>query len=237
MKTALGRLIVCAMVLLFICSAVVFRAQAELPSPGDIITFGRYEQDNNMQNGPEGIEWIVLEVREGKAFLVSRCGLDMIQYHTKNAEITWEECSIRQWLNNDFLNAAFTPEEQAKILLTEVDNSSSQSYWNTDGGKNTMDYIFLLSYAEANQYFGVTYGGEDNVKARVKPTAYALARGSGSHGLYRTEDNERAGWWFLRSRGYYLHSSSNVNCSGALDRVSFDRIGQAVRPALWLDLN
>ena len=96
MKTALGRLFVCAMVLLLICSAVVFRAQAELPSAGDIITFGRYEQDNNMKNGPEGIEWIVLEVQEGKAFLVSRCGLDMIQYHTKNAEITWEECSIRQ---------------------------------------------------------------------------------------------------------------------------------------------
>ena len=41
-------------------------------SVGDIITFGHYEQDNNLDNGAEPIEWIVLDVQDGKALLLSK---------------------------------------------------------------------------------------------------------------------------------------------------------------------
>lgn len=37
---------------------------------GSIITFGRYEQDNNAENGPEPIEWTVYEISDGKATLI-----------------------------------------------------------------------------------------------------------------------------------------------------------------------
>ena len=36
---------------------------------GSIITFGRYEQDGNIDNGPEDIEWRVLKLEDGKATL------------------------------------------------------------------------------------------------------------------------------------------------------------------------
>lgn len=40
--------------------------------------------------------------------------------------------------------------------MTTVDNSKAQGYsgYSTDGGNNTEDKVFLLSYAEANKYFG-----------------------------------------------------------------------------------
>ena len=40
--------------------SVVFR------SAGNIVTLGRWEQDGNVGNGPEPIEWIILEMQEGR---------------------------------------------------------------------------------------------------------------------------------------------------------------------------
>lgn len=39
-------------------------------STGNIVAFGRYEQDNNLENGPEPINWLVLEVSNGSALLL-----------------------------------------------------------------------------------------------------------------------------------------------------------------------
>ena len=126
---------------------------------GDIITFGHYEQDNNLDNGPEPIEWIILDYDEAthRALLLSRYGLEAKPYNTEEVGTTWEKCTLRSWLNDEFLNAAFSTEEQSAILVTDVDNSDGQCYngWGTSGGNNTQDRIFLLSYAEANKYLGV----------------------------------------------------------------------------------
>ena len=196
---------------------------------GDIVKFGYYEQDNHPENGPEEIEWIVLEVRNGKALLLSRYGLDTQPYNTKNDEVTWERCSLRTWLNGAFLNRAFTPEEQAGIVLTEVDNSSRQGSreWNTDGGNNTQDKVFLLSSAEAEKYLSVGPSAAGSVmKALAYPTPYAKQAGAAAND---------AGWWWLRSPGLNQHSAAVVDPDGAPDcRYVFNDAG-CVRPALWID--
>jgi len=121
---------------------------------GNIVTFGAYEQDNNRANGKEPIEWIVLDQKEGKALLLSRYVLDCKKYNETWKAVTWETCTLRSWLNDDFLNNAFSVTEQQRILTTTVDNSREQGNeaWYTDGGNNTEDKIFLLSYSEVNQY-------------------------------------------------------------------------------------
>ncbi len=43
---------------------------------GDVIYFGSYEQDNNLSNGKEEIEWIVLAKENRKALLISKYALD-----------------------------------------------------------------------------------------------------------------------------------------------------------------
>ena len=215
---------------------------------GNIVAFGRYEQDNDLTNGPEPIEWIVLDVVDGektKALLLSKYGLDAKQYNHLYEPITWEECSMRNWLNDEFLKTAFDEKEQSAILMTEVDNSPEQGYieWaDVVSGNNTQDKVFLLSCAEAKQYLGVTAENKDNIKARVAPTAYAIARGAWLHHRFRTEDGELAGRWWLRSPGRYEYRAAHVIANGSLQNshvfAAADHYGGGVaRPAIWLNLD
>ena len=72
---------------------------------GDYVNFGTYEQDNNTSNGKEEVEWLVLEVKDGKALIISKYALDCKPYNTGLTGATWETCTLRKWLNNNFINA------------------------------------------------------------------------------------------------------------------------------------
>ena len=209
---------------------------------GGIVTFGRYEQDGNEENGPEEIEWIVLDVLDGKVLLLSKYGLEVKPYNTEHTEVTWETCTLRAWLNSDFLNKSFSTEEQSAILTTEVDNSGAQGYskWSTSGGNNTQDKIFLLSYAEANRYLGVTFKDRNNTLSRVAPTDYAIKTGAWTSDSYQTADGKPAGWWWLRSPGNYLDpgSAAGVDYDGSIYSDDVSHVDSTVvRPVFWLNLN
>lgn len=224
-------------VLLFVCVLAV--AAAEGAAPGDILAYGRYEQDNDPGNGPEPIEWLVLDVREGKALLLSKYDLDCRLYHSDCVDVTWETCDLRAWLNGDFLSAAFTPEEQAQILLTEVDNSDAQKYADdrTTGGNNTEDRVFVLSYAEAYRYFQIEKDDSENVASRTSPTAYAQANDAFANTRYQTAEGNNAGWWWLRSPDYFQYSVSIVDPTGGKYGFNVNVSRGCVRPALWIDLS
>ena len=193
---------------------------------GSTVTFGAYEQDNNASNGKEAIEWIVLANQGNQSLLISRYALDCQQYNTKYENVTWSSCSLRTWLNGTFLKAAFSSNEQKAILTTSVDNSKSQgnSSWFTNGGNNTTDQIFLLSYAEAGKYFS------SNTDRICKPTAYAKAQGA------YTNDSGNC-WWWLRSPGINLNLAAYVTTDGSLGSSRLVNRGyDAVRPAFWINL-
>ena len=209
------------------------------PEVGDIITFGTYPQTSEGSDQTP-IEWIVLDVQDGKALLLSKYGLDAKPYNADYIDITWEKCTLRYWLNNDFLRKAFSDKEQSEILLTDVDNSAKQGFdvWKSSGGNNTKDRFFLLSYAEANKYLEVTYNNNNNKKSRVAPTAYAKTKGADSNSFYRTDDDTAAGWWWLRSSGAG-NNQSNAACvynSGTLRDHNVSNNRGIVRPALWVEL-
>ena len=209
---------------------------------GDIVGFGHYEQDNRKNNGAEVIEWQVLDVRYGQALLIARYGLDTKPYNRESESVTWETSSLRRWLNSTFLEKAFTEEERELILETEVDNSPEQGYpvWQgTNSGNNTIDRLFLLSYAEANKYLGVTYEDGENVKARVAPTKFATSRRAWSKRELRTEDGDYAGRWWLRSPGRHPNRACHVHSTGALRDshvTSYNYLFgvMTVRPAMWI---
>ena len=74
----------------------------------DTITFGSYEQDNNLKNGQEPIEWLVLERAGDYAMIISKYGLDAQPYHGVSEDVTWENCTLRVWLNLVFAPSAFS---------------------------------------------------------------------------------------------------------------------------------
>ena len=209
---------------------------------GGYVTFGSYPQTASGTDSTP-IEWLVLDYDADNncSLLISRYGLDIQPYNKTYTNTSWEKCTLRTWLNDTFLNKAFTMEEQLGIQLTNVDNSISQGYrkWNIKEGNNTQDMIFLLSYAEANKYFGVAYGDGKKVDAtaRIAATAYAEKQGAYTNNNHKTEDGAATTWWWLRSPGNSRRNAAHVDYDGSLTprSVSVDR--GCVRPAMWIDLN
>ena len=181
----------------------------------------------------------MLDVQGEKALLLSRYGLDTMRYNKEKTDVTWETCTLRTWLNGEFLNRAFSADEQKAVLTTNVDNGKSQGYseWNTSGGNDTQDKVFLLSYAEANRYLGVTRDDRKNTKSRVAPTAYAKKNGAYTFdNSCKTADGEAAGYWWLRSPGYTQYNAAYVITAGSLNYNNVFCDNCVVRPALWIDL-
>lgn len=214
-------------------------------SVGNYVTFGTYPQTSSGTDSTP-IEWLVIARDGPKALLISRYALDAQPYNTRCVDMTWEKCSLRKWLNGTFMNKAFSRTEQSAILLTNVDNSSSQVYvdwWVKSDSNNTQDKIFLLSFAEAwrycnakyDMYYSSKYG--ENTKPRVEPTAYAIKNGALTDSDCKTVDGKAAGWWWLRSPGYNQRCAAQVCPSGALNCDDVDNTLSSVRPALWVNLD
>ena len=205
--------------------------QLKAAKVGDYVTFGTYEQDNDNANGKENIEWLVLEVKEGKVLLISKNALDCRSYNTLWAKTTWSTCAIRKWLNDAFLNTAFNSAERAIIANTIVRADKNPAY-KTKPGHATMDKVLLLSIDEVNRYFG-----SDEARMCV-PTAYAIANGAWTSDTYTKGDAATCYWW-LRSPGYMQYNAAGVISAGSVSymgsSVRSDRDG--VRPALWIKLD
>jgi major membrane immunogen (membrane-anchored lipoprotein) len=191
-------------------------------SVGDIYTFGTYEQDDDKENGHEKIEWIILDKRDGKALLISKCGLDCQKYNNEFKDVTWEQCDLRKWLNDTFLNEAFAKSEKKCIATTDTSNESNPEH-DINGGNDTKDKVFILSISEANRYF------KDD-EARLCPvTEYAKRRGT------YTENGVYCAWW-LRTPGDGKNKAACVGYEGAVKNYGrgVDHSYHAVRPAIWV---
>ena len=191
---------------------------------GDLIEFGSYYQDDLSRKTP--IKWRVLDIQDGKALLISELLLDAQPYNKKGKVITWENSSIRHWLNNEFINEAFSKEEQNEIILTNISNPDNASY-GTRGGNNTQDKIFLLSLDEVYKYL------PNENQLAIKVTTYAKKRGA----YYKKNDGN--GVWWLRSPGNRQDHAAVVLSSGIVyygDGYTVRNNDIAVRPALWINL-
>ena len=193
--------------------------------PGSHILFGSYEQDNDLFASVRPIEWRVLERKDNRILVISEYGLEGEPYHKKRTSVTWETSSLRAWLNSEFLNTAFTPNERAMIPTVKTVNERNPKF-GTDGGNDTEDKVFILSIAEAKNYFP-TKGDR-----MCTPTAYTLAKG-----CYANKDSGRC-WWWLRSPGDDQGHVARMDIDGTLlyDGYFAARTTGAVRPALWIEL-
>ena len=204
--------------------------------PGKYITFGHYPQTSDEKDDTP-IEWLVLSVNGQKALVISRYGLDVRPYNQDADTTTWENSTIRKWLNDTFLSKAFNKYEQQAIYTTNVANDKSQNFWSVSNGSDTQDKVFLLSYAEVSKYFGVTYKSNYNISSRIQPTPYAIAQGAFLDKNYETANGTAAGWWWLRSPGSNQSCAARIYSDGSLALSKVNGTTGCVRPALWVNID
>ncbi len=182
-------------------------------------TLGSFDMINgngNYDGKKDTLEWIVIDYdeEEGKALLLSRYAIDKKSYNDTMSDITWETCTLRNWLNGDFYGNAFNASEQKMILFSEVRNQD-KSTSGVSGGNDTKEKIFLLSYEE-------TRDGEYFINATDRKAT-----------LY----DGTSCWWWLRSPGSSSDCAAYVYSNGDVRSMDVYRNYVAVRPALWINLN
>lgn len=148
----------------------------------------------------------------------------------------YETSSIRQWLNDDFYNTAFSNIEKKEISYTTLNNAGFSTLVGSTGYEKydsnpTNDKIFLLSWDEVqNSVFGFSSEGRDNdVARRAYGSDYAKSQGLY---VYNSKSN-----WLLRSPGHpQSYMCSCVGSSGSSHTAQFQVFYtySGVRPALRL---
>ena len=192
---------------------------------GDYVYFGAYEQDNDMSNGKEIIEWLVLDKQDDKLLVISKDGLDCKKYNESYENVTWKDCTLRKWLNSTFMEDAFSTEEQSLIASSVIQNPDNEEF-NIPGGEETTDQMFLLSIDEANQYF------DSDRERTCRPTEYALVNDARAY-------SDGFCWWWLRSPGSLQDCAARVQYYGELRTYGYNVAYRhcSVRPAMWIELD
>ena len=190
---------------------------------GEKMQIGNYMQNNSTYKSP--ITWAVLAKEDNKILLITDKVIECKQYSESENKSTWDESSIRTWLNDKFLNEAFTPEEQDKILITYV-SADENPRFDVYQGASTQDKIFILSINEAEKYF-------NSPKERLcEPTDYVLAK----RPYISNVDGVNSCHWWLRTHGKFDGSSTYVTSTGYTyelgDGVTADQY--CIRPAMWI---
>ena len=211
----------------------------------DNIYFGTYYQSNDSTKEP--VKWRVLSNANRQLFLLSDQNLDVFQYHTEKESVTWERSTMRSWLNgygassnaggdsgtdytsDNFLDTAFSANEQAAIVETTVVNDANKDEdigTNGEGGNDTTDRIFLLSIAEVynRSYF------PRGTNLLSTNTAYVAGKGM-------NVANEADRWW-LRSPGQNNQFAAFIEDDGGdvFEGNPVNNNSSAVRPAFNLNL-
>lgn len=194
--------------------------------PGDHMLFGAYEQDDKTSNGLEDIEWLILDQDGDKYFVISYYALVCKPYTDDPATERWDQSPLRTWLNDDFYNQAFTAEEQAMILETNVPAHNIPQY-EKDPGEDTVDRIYLLSNQEAEHYFATF------LSKYCETTPYARVRGD------YTDCYDDSCWWWLRTPGVISNDASHIydDLHVFYNGVYIQVEAIAVRPCMWIDLS
>jgi hypothetical protein len=188
---------------------------------GDTVFLGHYEQDGDSANGKEMIEWMVVDSSNDRILLVSKTALEIMAYDESTDKVSWEDSSIRIWLNGAFINDAFTNEEQEDILQTTLLNSTASEEEGAEIQK-TRDKIFLLSADDLDLYF-----------PKADSRKCVLSTQAGKSGI-KTGPDGSCNWWL---RSLNLEKNGSVQTVSGVDGSILDssyEFQNAVRPAMWI---
>ena len=196
----------------------------------DCIYFGNYWQNDTNGDGvadqndeKEPIKWRVLSVDGNDAFLLSDMALDTKPYNEEKKFATWENCTLRAWLNDSFYNIAFTDKEKSVVTETKATNIS---------GDSMLDKVSILSNIDAgNASYGFNYDSVKSETRLAQITAYAKANGAFSY--------KENGCWWLRPYNEIRRYIYKVDAGGRFEEYDNEDISTTntvIRPCIHINL-
>ena len=222
---------------------------------GDIVQMGTYEQDGDAET-EDPICWDVLDKDGDAVLLISHDVIAYQRFSDSRKCVIWEDSEIRTWLNQEFYAEAFDEEEQASIRETTLENPSTVGFAAhvdpsgdvqvRESRPDTKDKIFLLSWKEAEQYYGNRLTDASGLGRRPSravlqkrkaiftdliieelPAMYPYSR-------HLPDGTERLPW-MLRSTGMKDYTILVIGYEGKWDQDYPDSYN-GVRPAMWVNV-
>ena len=222
---------------------------------GDIVQMGTYEQDGDAET-EDPICWDVLDKDGDAVLLISHDVIAYQRFSDSRKCVIWEESEIRTWLNQEFYAEAFDEEEQASIRETTLENLSTVGFAAhvdpsgdvqvRESRPDTKDKIFLLSWKEAEQYYGNRLT-DASVLGR-KPSRAVLQKREAiftdiiieelpamyPYSRHLPDGTERLPW-MLRSTGMKDYTILVIGYEGKWDQDYPDSYN-GVRPVMWVNV-
>ena len=203
------------------------------------------------------IYWRVLEIKNKKALLISKKILEVHPYHTESTEVTWKDCALREYLNEDFFRRFDKKSRMA--VSNKIITNSDNPWYGTSGGYQTVDSVFILSLEEVAKYFGDSGALEQKIGNRIhyfyvknkkniqisKPNLKEWCSFSDQFNNARIayDSAGKAQRWWLRGAGdserhaTYVFDNGTVDVGGVSVNTEYHNVHcYGVRPALWLNL-
>ena len=222
---------------------------------GDIVQMGTYEQDGGAET-EDPICWDVLDKDGDAVLLISHDVIAYQRFSDSRKCVIWEDSEIRTWLNQEFYAEAFDETEQASIRETTLENPSTVGFAAhvdpsgdvqvRESRPDTKDKIFLLSWKEAEQYYGnrltdASVLGRRPSRAVLQkrkaiftdliieelPAMYPYSR-------HLPDGTERLSW-MLRSTGMKDYTIFVIGYEGKWDQDYPDSYN-GVRPVMWVNV-
>lgn len=153
----------------------------------DSVYFGSYWQSDTNKDGKANdkdektpIQWRVLSVDNDEVLLLADKCLEYQQFHNGTEEsVTWENCSLRKWLNDEFYNNAFSADEKNAIVQKTLSNDIDSRY--VVECNDTQDNVALLSWDEASKKDYALTNSKINLDMRL--TDFVKSKGGTKRGL------------------------------------------------------
>lgn len=204
---------------------------------GDKVRFGAFEQDNNLANGAETIEWVIVEEDETHFCLFCPTALTAQAYAAENhLNLVWEDSVVRDWLNNTFYQTAFSAAEKEKVALMHTD------HWFAGNGHSDVSLLTLLGiwveedtldYAvlpDMDIIAWLWYGSGGRVTSSCSEYAKAQKFDRGYFGDFYTT------FWVLNRTedGFYGTAEMDRGGEGIPSSVRDPRLSFFVQPVIWV---
>lgn len=166
------------------------------------IPFGQYEGND--------LEWIVLEVSDDKALLISKNVIDYAPFDENSEDVSFEKSTVYKTLNEGLYNAIFTDDQKDIILDTVIEteteeNKDTAEQDKQDEKEEVTAKLFLLSDEEIENYF--------------------------KDGDYKAKNLDG------KASNYWLRTMNAVTKDGEIDSENpLAKQNKGIRPAIWIDL-